>query len=178
MCREIPLFQKTCWTNCSKGTYSKYISLSLEEETDVVLHNRTVHAIHPSHEINNIHFMKSTRLHIKYREDKIFALGSRDINDYVETWYWETVKQKTCIRAREEKDWEINLIYSVKETEMSSVTAWKKKRKKQKSPQRKKMCIKYLTNVFTRFLNLIKMSTCSRNSPLKKCYIYNLYNCI
>lgn len=29
--------------------------------------------------------MKSTRLHIKYREDKIFALGSRDINDYVAT---------------------------------------------------------------------------------------------
>lgn len=30
------------------------------------------------------------------------------------------------------------------------------------------MCIKYLTNVFTAFLNLIKMSSCSRNSPLKE----------
>lgn len=30
--------------------------------------------------------MKSTRrIRIKYREDKIFALGSRDINDYVAT---------------------------------------------------------------------------------------------
>lgn len=44
---------------------------------------QTVYTIHPSHELNNIHFMKSTHLHIKYREDKIFALGSRDIYDYV-----------------------------------------------------------------------------------------------
>lgn len=69
------------------------LAFSREEETDVILHNRlytpSIHtfihpSIHPLHEINNIHFMKSTRLHIKYREDKIFALGSRD-NDYVAT---------------------------------------------------------------------------------------------
>lgn len=53
----------------------------------MVLHNRLyTPSIHPSHEINNVHFMKSTRrIRIKYREDKIFALGSRDINDYVAT---------------------------------------------------------------------------------------------
>lgn len=52
----------------------------------MVLHNRLyTPSIHPSHEINNIHFMKRTHLHIKYREDKIFALGFRDINDFVAT---------------------------------------------------------------------------------------------
>lgn len=37
------------------------------------------------------------------------------------------------------KDWEINLIYSVRETGMSSVTAWKKKRT-QKPTEKKKKC--------------------------------------
>ncbi len=54
------------------------------------------------------------------------------------------------------KDWEINLIYSVKETGRSSVTTWKKKRTQKPTEKKKKMCIKYLTNLFTAFLNFNK----------------------
>lgn len=59
--------------------------------------------------------MKSTRLHIKYREDKIFALGSRDINDYVATMILRDgeAEDKEYEHGKK-KDWEINLIYSVK----------------------------------------------------------------
>lgn len=42
------------------------------------------------------------------------------------------------------------------ETGMSSVTAWKKKRTQKPTEREKKMCIKYLTNVFTAFLNFNK----------------------
>lgn len=73
-----PIVQKGHIVNTS-------LSLVRRKQTWFYITDCTDHpSIHPSHEINNIHFMKSTRLHIKYREDKIFTLGSRD-NDYVAT---------------------------------------------------------------------------------------------
>lgn len=137
-------------------------------------------SIHPSHEINNIHFMKSTRLHIKYREDKIFALGSRDINDYLATMILRDseAEDKEYEHGKKKKDWEINLIYSVERRDVVRNNL----EEEHKSPQRKKKkknVHKVSHKMYLQhFLISIKMSTCSRNSPLKKCYIYNLYICI
>lgn len=50
--------------------------------------------------------MKSTRLHIKYREDKIFALGSKDINDYVATMILRDseAEDKLCEHGKKRTD--------------------------------------------------------------------------
>lgn len=66
-CREIPVSKDMSDQLFKRDTVNT--SLSHEEERDVVLHNRTVQAIHPAHEISNIHFMKSTRLQIQRRQN-------------------------------------------------------------------------------------------------------------
>lgn len=137
-------------------------------------------SIHPSHEINNIHFMKSTRLHIKYREDKIFALGSRDINDYLATMILRDseAEDKEYEHGKKKKT-EKSIWYTVLRDGMSSVTTWKKNTKAHRGKKKKKNVHKVSHKMYLQhFLISIKMSTCSRNSPLKKCYIYNLYICI
>lgn len=106
--------------------------------------------------------MKSTRLHIKYREDKIFTLGSRVINDYVATvTLGDSEAEDKEYEHGKKKNWEMNVIYSVERLRWTQ-TAWKKN----KSPQRdEKMCIKYLTKCIYSIFNLIKMSTCSKTHP-------------
>lgn len=76
---------------------------------------------------------KYTRLHIEYREDKIVALGSRQVNDYVAA----LTSEKTEIRrvqAQSEKAWKRN-----PEIEILICNSLEEQHK---SPQRrgKKMC--------------------------------------
>lgn len=47
---------------------------------------------------------KYTRLHIKYREDKIVALGSRHVNDYVVALMSQKNKTRR-VQAQTKKDW-------------------------------------------------------------------------
>lgn len=112
MCREIPLFQKTCWTNCSKGTHSKYTSLWGRNRHGFT--EQTVHmpSIHPMRSTIYTSW-KSTQLHIKYREDKIFALGSRDVNDYAATVILRQWSRRQRIPAQLEKGLRKHLIYRV-----------------------------------------------------------------
>lgn len=56
---------------------------------------------------------KSTQLHIKYREDKIFALGSRDVNDYAATVILRQWSRRQRIPAQLEKGLRKHLIYRV-----------------------------------------------------------------
>lgn len=97
-CREIPLFQKTCWTNCSKGTNSKYICL-MGTKTDVVLHNRLyTPSIH-----SYIHPMRSTiyiswKVHTSISNTEKTKYSHLDLETLMimwRPWYWETMKQET-----------------------------------------------------------------------------------
>lgn len=106
-------FQKTCWTNCSKGTHSKYTPLS-EEETDMVLHNRLY--------MPSIRLMRSTiyiswKVHSSISNTEKTKYSHLDLETLMimwRPWYWETVKQRTkCTSTVRKRDREINLIYSV-----------------------------------------------------------------
>lgn len=110
---------------------------------------------------------KYTRLHIKYREDKIVALGSRQVNDYVAALMSEKTKTGEYKHSQKRTGKEIQRL------KFSSVTAWKNNTKVHREGKKN---VQYLTNVFTGFLNFNK--NCSRNPPLKKSYIYILYICI
>lgn len=116
MCREIPLFQKTCWTNCSKGTHSKYTSLRKKQtwfyRTDCTCHPSIHSSIHPMRSTIYTSW-KSTQLHIKYREDKIFALGPKDVNDYVVTVILRQWSRRQSIPAQLEKGLRKHLINRV-----------------------------------------------------------------
>lgn len=84
-----------------------------EEETDMVLQNRLyMPFIHPMRSTIYTSW-KSTQLHIKYREDKIFALGSRDVNDYVATVILRQWSRRQRIPAQLEKGLRKHLIYRV-----------------------------------------------------------------
>lgn len=126
--------------------------------------------------------MKSSRLHIKYREDKIFALGSRDIYDYVVSMILKDSeaedKRFTSTGRKRQKN---NLIYSVLLRDGDAIcnSSEEEEEEKHKSPRRENNVHLVSHKMYSQhFLISIKMSTCSRNSSLKKCYIYNLYICI
>lgn len=132
-CREIPLFQKTCWTNCSKGTHSKYISLVRRKQTWFYITDCTHHpSIHPMRWTIYI----SWKVHASISNTEKTKYSHLDLETLTimwRPWYWETVKQKTKYTytvKKKKKDRIINLIYSVKETRMYSVTAWKKRTQK------------------------------------------------
>lgn len=127
-CREIPLFQKTCWTNCSKGTNSKY---SCEEETRRGFtqdYTRQPPCIHPSHEINNIHFMKVHASVSNTEKTKYSHLDLETLNDYVATKYASTHKKRTekSIWYTVFRDWDV-ICNSLEEEENTKAHRERKK---------------------------------------------------
>lgn len=60
---------------------------------------------------------KYTSLHIKYREDKIVALGSRHVHDYVAAQLPENKESTSTVRKKTGKE--------IQRLKLSSVTVWK-----------------------------------------------------
>lgn len=103
MCREIPLFQKTCWTNCSKGTHSKYTSLWGRNRRGFT--EQTVHAIHPS-----IPWDQQYTLHEKVHSSisntektKYSHLDLKTLMIMWRPWYWDSEAEDKSIPAQLEK---------------------------------------------------------------------------
>lgn len=153
-CREIPLFQKTSWTDCSKGTQSILLMRK----------SQTVHAIHPMRFTIYISWTYTPPYQIQRR---------RYLHLHLETLCGDhdsEAKDKDTSTLTETK---INLIYSVNRLEIVSVTVGRRTQ----MPTEGAMCIKYLTKCIYSFWNFNKNVTC-RNLPLKKCDIYILYICL